>query len=686
MAAIYTILLAGLKKPEESLAVSRFAESGHQVVTARTFAEAKNALKDRKMDLAYLQASSEANAVRELREIVEHGALPVVLVCSRPPDGLVLEAWHAGAADILLLPLTPQSLDSSLQRGARQLLSRRIERAAPVQARFFYFDETGKECWANILPPRFAIGRSSANDLVLNQMGISRFQAEVLAQDEGYYLHDLGSKLGSYLNGTRIEHAKLTSGDRVQLGGPQGLSLVFHEGDLLQSLLGASDTRSEISLSVHGFKEMGMVLAAFRALSSIPLLDDLLALVVDTAIELTGAERGFIMLKEESGSLSFRCARNNQKCALDGYDFQTSHRVPHEVFTTGQPIAIRDLDVGDGFEGHSSTRQLGLRSIACVPLRYIAVRESGTLSTVDRAETIGVLYVDSQSIGTRLSTSRIDALKTLASEAAMAIYNARLYKDSQDKRRMDEQLAVAHDIQQALLPEPVRKLPHVSAHSQNIPCHEIGGDYFDYFNLEGGHFGFALGDVAGKGMPAALLASLIQGILSAQTLSDVPLPVMISRINRNLARRGTGNRFVTFFYGVLDPKGNCTYVNAGHNPPYLVGRDGSMQELTAGGMVLGLFPETRYEAGTVTMRPGDHLILFTDGVVEALNTAGEEFGRERVEALLRANATATAQEILASLREAVLAFAADVPQYDDITMMILGYREPENPPAAFRKE
>jgi sigma-B regulation protein RsbU (phosphoserine phosphatase) len=193
--------------------------------------------------------------------------------------------------------------------------------------------------------------------------------------------------------------------------------------------------------------------------------------------------------------------------------------------------------------------------------------------------------------------------------------------------------------------------------------------------LKGGRFGFALGDVAGKGMPAALLASLIQGIFSAHAIFDVPPAAMISSVNQSLTQRGTGNRFVTFFFGILDPDGNCTYVNAGHNPPILVRRDGSMKELTAGGMVLGLFAGAQYEADTVKLEPDDHLILFTDGVVEALNNAGEEFGKERLIALLHANARSTALEILVRLQEAVLSFSAHAPQHDDITMMILGFRE-----------
>lgn len=240
---------------------------------------------------------------------------------------------------------------------------------------------------------------------------------------------------------------------------------------------------------------------------------------------------------------------------------------------------------------------------------------------------------------------------------------------------MDEQLAIAREIQQTLLPQPIKDLPYVRAHSQSLPCHEVGGDYFDYFDLEGGRFGFAVGDVAGKGISAALLASLIQGIFSAQTLVDAPLQAMISSVNQNLVQRGTGNRFVTFFFGILDPDGNCTYVNAGHNPPFLLRRDGSMKELTTGGMVLGLFAGAKYDADTVKLQPDDHLVLFTDGVIEARNTAGEEFGMERLVALLHANARTATPEILSCLQAAVLSFSAQAPQHDDITMMILGFRE-----------
>jgi sigma-B regulation protein RsbU (phosphoserine phosphatase) len=150
---------------------------------------------------------------------------------------------------------------------------------------------------------------------------------------------------------------------------------------------------------------------------------------------------------------------------------------------------------------------------------------------------------------------------------------------------------------------------------------------------------------------------------------------LISNVNLNLVRRGTSNRFVTLFFGVLDPEGRCTYTNAGHNPPYLLRQNGSIEELKDGGMVLGLFPFAEYESRTIQLHPGDHLILFTDGALEARNTAGEEFGEERLRALLQSNRTAAAGEILTRLQEAIMTFSADTPQHDDITMMVLGYRE-----------
>lgn len=671
----YSLLFAGLAPAEWRLCSEHFSRSGHRVAAAANLDEAVERLNGGDIDLVYLRSRDGGGGATMIAGLAgSPPALPVVLVCDHADQGSILDLWRAGAADILFPPLTPEALDASLRRSTRRLSPRGETNPSLPKGRLFYLDETGEERWVSLTPPRFTLGRGGHNDLTLNHLCISRSHAEVVVRKEGYLLRDLGSKLGTFVNGVRVEEALLANGDEIQLGGTQGIGFTFHVADILGSLLGSSDPGRVAGLSMGSFRDLGKLFAAFRTLSSIAVLDDLLSLVVDTAIELTMAERGFIMLRELDGSLEFRCARSRHKHPLDGSCFQTSRRIPEEVHRTGRPIFIKDLAHGTGAEWHDSTRQIGLHSISCVPLRYVPLHDDANPSTARCAEIIGVLYLDSASVGARLTSTRVDALETLAMEAAMAIYNAKLYKDLQDKRRMEEQLALAREIQQTLLPPPVRDRGYVLACGHSLPCYEIGGDYFDYFDLDGDCFGFALGDVAGKGMPAALLASLVQGLFSAQGHLDSPLEAVVASINRNLALRGIGNRFVTSFFGILGPDGSCRYVNAGHNPPLLLRRDGSMEQLTAGGMVLGLFPGEEYRSACARFGPGDRLVLFTDGIVEAQDRAGKEFGLDCLVSVLRAHARLQVPEMLAAAQAAVLAFSEGVAQLDDITMLILEFR------------
>ncbi|MBM3789973.1 MAG: FHA domain-containing protein [Acidobacteria bacterium] len=669
------ILLVGLQDADGEAAQQLFRAAGHEVLAADGIVEAEELTQASPADVVYLRASRTSAGLGELRKIrMTLGDPPVVLINEERSADLALQAWHEGAADLIFLPLKAASLDASLARALRKLVGDGEEKESRAQAQLRYLDATGKELWRAIIPPRFTLGRSTDHDIVCPQMSVSRSHAEIILEGGAFFLQDLGSKHGTLVNGQIIDRRRLADGDHIQLGGATGQALTFHQGDLLQSLLGISEINSQAGVSVRDFREMGMLLQTLRTLSSISILDDLLSLVVDTAIKLTGAERGFIMLKEGDGDLSFRCPRNKFKQPLDGTSFQTSRRVPNEVFETGRRKAITDLDLSDQGD-HSSTRQLGVRSIVCVPLRYWTLREVDVSSSTGKIDIIGVLYVDSPRRADRLTETQINAMETLATEAAMAIYNARLYKESQEKRILEEELSIAREIQQALLPAPNRQLPYVCAYSRNLPCREVGGDYFDYFELEDGRLGFAVGDVAGKGVSAALLTSVLQGIFSAQALLDLPPSQLIANVNRNLVRRGPGNRFVTLFFGVVNPEGVCFYSNAGHNPPLIVTPDGAMRELTEGGMVLGLFPEAEYEAGTVQLQPGDHLVLFTDGVLEARNRCGEEFGEGRLHALLKTQATSPAPAIMERILEAVESFSADTAQHDDITLMVLGYRE-----------
>lgn len=309
----------------------------------------------------------------------------------------------------------------------------------------------------------------------------------------------------------------------------------------------------------------------------------------------------------------------------------------------------------------------------CVPLRLVRYTDKDTAPSEDRR--VGVLYLDSREKGTLLSTPTTAALETLANEAAVAIENAKLYRTALEKARLEQEMQTAADIQQALMPTHRPSGPFFDAAAEMLPCRAIGGDFFDYIDLPGQVFGFALGDVAGKGPPAALLGAMLQGSLAAQAYASAGPAATVSAVNTALVRRGIQGRFVTLFYGVLFPDGRLTYCNAGHNPPMLVvRRDSGVQRLETGGMVLGLFDGTPFEEDSVTLQPGDFLVVFSDGVSEAFNPTGDEFGDEGLLASIAAMRATEVQSRLQHVLASVSEFTAGAAQHDDITAMIVEYR------------
>jgi sigma-B regulation protein RsbU (phosphoserine phosphatase) len=355
---------------------------------------------------------------------------------------------------------------------------------------------------------------------------------------------------------------------------------------------------------------------------------------------------------------------------LSGTSFATSRKIPEEVFRTGEPKILADLLDGELANMHMGTVALGIRNVQCVPLKLVRY--------VDRADElagerrIGVLYLDSREKGTFLSGSTKGALETLATEAAVAIENARLYRETMEKAKMEQEMRIAAEIQQALLPKAGHSGAFFRTAASSLPCRSIGGDFYDYVDLPTGAFGFALGDVAGKGPPAALLSAMMQGIFAAQAAaSDTPSQT-IARVNLALYKRGIESRFVTLMYGSLEPNGRLTYCNAGHNPPLVVG-SGGVRRLEVGGPIVGLFEGAVYQEETITLAPGDILLVFSDGVSEAMSATGDEYGEERIIAMAHRNPGASPADMLQAMFADVRAFTKGAPQSDDITALILRY-------------
>lgn len=516
----------------------------------------------------------------------------------------------------------------------------------------------------------FEIGRRETNDLRLAGSEVSRDHAEIILDPSGtYILKDRASRYGTYVNGDQVTEHSLAHGDRIRLGRSGGAEMVFlvRDTDVVEE-------KSPTTTAIGDLRQIGALLEGLRALGSGRVLDDVLSLVLDSAIDVGGAERGFIMLANPDVELEFKMARARGRITLSGGSFETSRKIPEEVFRTGEVKIVADLLDSGIVNLHGGTVALGIRNVLCVPLRLVRFLDKAEAEN-HREKRIGVLYLDSRQKGTLLSNSTRAALETLATEAAVAIENARLYRETMEKARMEQEMRIAAEIQQALLPKMSRAGSFFSAAAASIPCRSIGGDFYDYVDLPNGAMGFALGDVAGKGPPAALLSAMMQGIFAAQAASSDSPSQTISRVNLALYRRGIESRFVTLMYGAMNPDGRLTYCNAGHNPPLIISPGSSTQvrRLECGGPIVGLFDAATFEEETVTLQNGDWLIVFSDGVSEAMSASADEYGENRIVSVVERNKTLEPRQLLEALFADVREFTRGAPQSDDITAMVLRY-------------
>jgi steroid delta-isomerase-like uncharacterized protein len=295
-----------------------------------------------------------------------------------------------------------------------------------------------------------------------------------------------------------------------------------------------------------------------------------------------------------------------------------------------------------------------------------------TASATDRSGTFGLPATGQQ------FNYRCVVLFTLRAGSIVCeerIYDLLAIVERLEKARTDRELQAASDVQRALFPRDPRLGKHYEAIGHSIPCRAIGGDFFDFFALPSGAFGTILGDVSGKGPAAALLASLIQGIMTADADRWQSPSSALARTNDALIHRGIEGRFATISCVMVTSDGCLTYANAGHNPPLLVTRDG-VKRLAAGGPILGVFENAMFPQETVQMNDGDMLIMFTDGVSEALNSDGEEYGERRfMDCVVTLRECSPAESLNRSFLS-LLEWCGPTPQYDDMTLVALRYNRP----------
>ena len=497
----------------------------------------------------------------------------------------------------------------------------------------------------------FSIGRSSENQLQLTDAQVSRRHAELVESAGGWLIRDCGSRFGTFVNDDRVEETVVNLGDRIRIG-------------QTELRLEAGDSSSTGSASFD-FRQVNALLAGLRALGSGKVLDEVLAIVLDSALEVTGAERGFIILADAGGKLVQRLARARGGVTL--VTAQISQRIPEEVFATGSDRIVTDLLDGAHATHHAGTVALGIRHVLCTPLNVVQYSPADRGSNLTR---IGVLYLDSRERG---YLQQAGALHALAAEAAVVIQNARLYQEVVENERVAQELRIAAEMQQMLLPPAYHMASHAELAAVTTPCRAVGGDLFDYIVRPDGQLTFAVADVAGKGTSAALLTAVVQGLFAAEAETLDGPEIVVGRVNNALCRRAIASRFVTAFYGQLSPEGDLVYCNAGHNPPFLLS-GGAVKRLEAGGTVLGLFDRGAYETGHERVVSGDMLLLFSDGVTEAENPAGEEVGDDRLAGWLHRLAGKSPTEVVDSIQRDLTAFCASAAARDDITLLVLKVR------------
>src|SRR5687767_12184513 len=538
---------------------------------------------------------------------------------------------------------------------------------------------------------RITLGRSARNDLCVPDPFASRVHAEVRREGDEYFLQDLGSANGTLYNGLTVQGSvALTSGGRIQIGETE---IVFDDGTYNSSMgatmitdnsssipeatiaLASGDrTTSGLLEAIEGARTKPEAIVASRAnkqgdllaliskvgitLLASSTLDETLEQIVSLVFEAVPADRCLLMMRDGDNE-EWRDALESLRdrvCEVD--EIRVSRNVMDEVVIRGKSVLTSDAQHDPRFASGTMVLQ-GVRSVLAVPL---GVSE----------KVFGIIYADSPIAEGRFTEDHLKVLTTLASVAAIRVENARLTESRFQQERLERELQLAMEIQQRFQPTGSPQIPGYEFQGISFPCYEIGGDYYDFIQRDDGRLVIALGDVSGKGTAAALLMSSLHAAIHAQSGSHDTLSATISAVNRYLADNIPANRFVTLFYAELDPEsGSMSFLNAGHNPPLIIHSAGTVEQLASGGLPLGIKPDAEYREGRTQLQPGDVLVIYSDGVTEAVSPTGEEFGPTRLYEVVSRNVEASAAGIRDRIESALTKFAQGTSAADDITLVIV---------------
>jgi len=503
----------------------------------------------------------------------------------------------------------------------------------------------------------FTIGRSEDCDLVLSDSRISRLHARLIEEEGSYFIVDAESRRGTFVNGSRCSRTRLQHKDQVTFGVPEiTVSYLEHEPHSSSAGLLLSQ------LSVHGdsseLEQLRLFLEAARTLRGGGIVTDVLRRMLSCAIKITSAERAFVYLPGQGNKAVLACGVDAAGMELVNDD-GVSRSVVDEAMRTAAEFITADAMQQNGLAARESIVAHELRVLVAIPLRAI----HPTQPQAAESRMHGVLYLDSHFATRDLSAVGHDVLHALAGECAAVLESAKLLEAEEGARQYRQEMAIAASIQRGLITHPKISCDFAHATGYSLPCKEVGGDFFDIHAGEN-VLTAIIADVSGKGVSAALLASLIQGMFYAQLDLGMELPKAVGVINRYLCSRVAGQKYATLLVAQIGRDHTLRFVNCGHVPA-MIASNGVCSYVEEGDLPIGLMEDAEYHLIEKPFPPGSRLCLLTDGITECENAAGQEFGIMPVEAaLLGPNPVA---EIVAQFQR----FCGGREIQDDCTLMFV---------------
>jgi serine phosphatase RsbU (regulator of sigma subunit) len=514
----------------------------------------------------------------------------------------------------------------------------------------------------------FTVGRRTDRDLVMTDPRVSREHAQFMRENDGVYVEDQNSRQGTFVNGQRIMRHKLARNDRLEFG-VQGAAFVLFNPDrsvssIAQQFISQFSSWKPSSGAGSDFEMLNVFLEAARKLNNSNVLGDVLQTLLEASLRLTKAERGFVFLRDGNNELQMSAGRDKNGEVIHD-DSTISKSVLRDAARSASEFLVTDTADSEKLSGRESVVAQNLKSVICIPLRRTNIQDkAGNNAKAASADLQGVLYLDSHFVSGKLSLVSQDILRTIASGAAALVENAALVQAEEAARRVQQELEIAAEIQKSLMAVTVPEVPYAKVNAVSYACKDIGGDFFDLVHTDRG-LSLIVADVSGKGISAAVVASILQGMLYSRLTENAPLSEMATTVNRFLYEKIGGQKYATLVIARFGCNGEMELLNCGHVPPIIVSGQ-TILKVEDGNLPVGLIPIAQFSSVKHQLKPGDRLIVVTDGVTEAENEAGDLFGNERLENCCGGG--------LDAISQAVNDFRGSTPLSDDCTMTETTYR------------